>query len=106
MGYRPSSGRLRPPIWPTGTRVRRVSDPGTFVKHLSYSDIARLLGTGLISTGLALIVFVIVTITWGDPISALSEQGAQGSLKKEFAVLDPGSAQLGTSKRVDPRLTK
>jgi sortase A len=52
--------------------------------RLSYPDIARIFGTGLISTGAGLLIFVFVTIVWGDPFTRISEASAQRELQQQF----------------------
>jgi sortase A len=71
---------------------------------LSYSDVARICGTGLISTGVGLLLFVVITVVWGDPFTRISEGRAQDKLAREYVNL-VGDAPLTTS-RLDPRLTR
>lgn len=75
--------------------------------QLSYSDIARIVGTGLISTGVGLLLFVLVTVTWGDPFTALSERGRQGELERQYAArFDTDARALRAETSLDPRLTR
>ena len=73
-------------------------------QHLSYSDLARIFGIGLISTGIGLLLFVMITVVWGDPFTRVSEQRAQKKLAADFGNL-VGNAPLTTS-RLDSRLTR
>lgn len=73
--------------------------------RLTHADVARLSGTGLISTGLGLLIFVLITITWGDPFTGLQESGAQDNLGRQYAGLQQGSS-LASAGSVDPRLTR
>ncbi|MCW2924799.1 MAG: sortase family protein, partial [Thermoleophilia bacterium] len=73
--------------------------------RLTYPDIARIFGTGLIATGLGLLMFVVITITWGDPFTRLSEQAAQEKLTKQIAADLPTGAALQTATSLDPALT-
>lgn len=72
---------------------------------LTYPDIARIFGTGLISTGFGLLVFVLVTITWGDPFTRLAERSEQKKLSRQFAALAPDTENLNDA-RLDPALTR
>lgn len=74
--------------------------------RLSYPDLARIVGTGLISTGLGLLLFVFITIAWGDPFTRFTERQAQQRLQKEFSASfgADDSAFLGV--KLDPRLTR
>ncbi|MCW2928114.1 MAG: sortase family protein [Thermoleophilia bacterium] len=74
------------------------------MNRLTYPDIARILGTGLISTGLGLLMFVVVTIAWGDPFTRLSAQGEQQKLARQFAGVAPVSGDL-TDAKLDYELT-
>lgn len=74
---------------------------------LTYPDIARLLGTSLISTGIGLLFFVIITVVWGDPFTGIANAGDQQTLSKQLAVeiaQDPGA--LMAQATLDPRLTR
>ena len=73
--------------------------------QLTYPDIARIAGTGLISTGLGLLLFVLITITWGDPFTRLSEASEQRALTKELSSAIPPSSQL-VDAGLDPLLTQ
>jgi sortase A len=73
--------------------------------RLTYPDIARIFGTGLISTGLGLLLFVLVTIFWGDPFTRLSESGEQDKLERAFAEFAPAQDELRTA-ALDPELTR
>lgn len=75
--------------------------------RLTYPDIARIFGTGLISTGVGLLLFVVVTIAWGDPFTRIAEAGEQKELAKEYATLtesDPSG--LRDDPKLDPELTR
>jgi sortase A len=71
--------------------------------RLTYPDIARIFGTGLISTGVGLLLFVMVTVVWGDPFTSWSEGGAQDKLAREFASSAPDSLENAS---LDPELTR
>jgi sortase A len=71
-------------------------------QRLSYPDLARIFGTGLISTGVGLLLFVAITIVWGDPFTRLSEQSAQKELAQSFDAVTSGPLRAS---RLDPRLT-
>lgn len=73
--------------------------------RLTYPDIARILGTGLISTGVGLLMFVLITILWGDPFTRLSAQGAQQTLERQFASFAPTETKL-TNAGLEPELTR
>ncbi len=73
--------------------------------RLTYPDIARIFGTGLIATGVGLLMFVAVTVVWGDPFTRLSESGDQKVLAREFASAEPESGLVDTAD-LDPLLTK
>ncbi|MCW2960225.1 MAG: sortase family protein [Thermoleophilia bacterium] len=73
--------------------------------RLTYPDIARIFGTGLISTGLGLLLFVLVTVFWGDPFTRLSENSAQDKLERAFAEYAPAADELRAA-AVDPELTR
>lgn len=72
--------------------------------RFSYPDIARIAGTGLISTGVGLLLFVVITMTWGDPFTRFSEAQAQADLAHEFTPLRSGTLQ--TARAVNPDLTR
>lgn len=72
---------------------------------LTYPDLARILGTALISTGLGLLLFVTITVTWGDPFTRISERGAQRALDSEFELVAPEASDL-SSASLDPALTQ
>jgi sortase A len=76
-------------------------------EHLTYPDVARIIGTGLISTGIGLLAFVVITVVWGDPFTHWSEARAQrelaGQLGTTFAVDEQALRALPT---LDPRLTR
>jgi sortase A len=76
--------------------------------RLTYPDIARLSGTTLISTGIGLLLFVFITITWGDPITGWQNMGQQDHLKSELhnEVDVPGEYTASTTSSLDPRLTR
>lgn len=74
---------------------------------LTYPDVARLLGTTLISTGIGLLLFVAITVVWGDPFTSIANAGDQKTLQKQLAVeisQDPGALQPQST--LDPRLTR
>jgi sortase A len=73
--------------------------------RLTYPDIARIFGTALISTGAGLLLFVFVTVVWGDPFTRLSEQGAQKALAQQFDAVAPTGGTLADA-GLDPELTK
>lgn len=74
--------------------------------RLAYPDVARLVGTGLISAGIGLLLFVVITLVWGDPFTYFSEQGAQRGLAHQFsATAGNGPTAPSTTHALDPRLT-
>ncbi|MCW2950113.1 MAG: sortase family protein, partial [Thermoleophilia bacterium] len=73
--------------------------------RLTYPDIARIFGTGLIATGTGLLLFVMITILWGDPFTRLTENGAQQSLTRQFATYTEHAGAY-TSATLDPELTR
>lgn len=73
--------------------------------RLTYPDIARIFGTGLIATGVGLLLFVLVTITWGDPFTRLAAAGEQDLLAAQFADSAPDTAGLSAA-GLDPELTR
>lgn len=89
-----------------------ASHPVASVKQrrLAYTDIVRLVGTTLISMGAGLLVFVVMTIGWGDPFSRLSESRTQDTLERAYSKAsgDFGSdAQaLNPEATLDPRRTR
>jgi sortase A len=76
------------------------------MNRLTYPDIARIFGTGLIATGVGLLLFVAVTIVWGDPFTRLSEQGDQKQLARAFAAATPDDSGLVDDPQMDPALTR
>ncbi|MBC7462234.1 MAG: class E sortase [Thermoleophilia bacterium] len=75
--------------------------------RLTYPDIARIFGTGLIATGTGLLVFVLVTILWGDPFTRLTENSAQQDLKRQYATFTENtSGPLTNDPTLDPELTR
>lgn len=75
--------------------------------RLTYPDIARIFGTGLIATGTGLLVFVLVTIFWGDPFTRLSENGAQQTLERQYATYtESAPSTLTNDPTLDPELTR
>lgn len=72
---------------------------------LTYPDLARLLGTALIATGVGLLVFVTITVTWGDPVTALATEAKQDKLEREFAMVAPDESDLADA-TLDPALTR
>lgn len=73
--------------------------------RLTYPDIARIFGTGLIATGVGLLVFVMITVVWGDPFTRLSASGEQQTLARQFAAAAPGEGELTDDPTLDPELT-
>lgn len=79
------------------------------MKHqrLTYPDVARIVGTGLISTGLGLLFFVFVTVAWGDPFTRISEHGAQEQLARQFSArFDADTTALEQNVLLDSRTTR
>jgi sortase A len=75
--------------------------------RLTYPDIARILGTGLISTGVGLLLFVMITVFWGDPFTHFSEARAQNALEKQLsASLSVDESALQTQSTLDPMVTR
>ena len=75
--------------------------------RLAYPDIARIFGTGLISTGAGLLLFVFVTIAWGDPFTRITEARAQDKLEQQFeSRLDADPASLEAPSSLSPRATQ
>jgi len=74
--------------------------------RLTYPDIARIFGTGLISTGVGLLLFVLVTIVWGDPFTRLSADGEQQKLASEFEASSPEGLEDSRAALIDPELTR
>ncbi len=75
--------------------------------RLAYPDVARLVGTGLISTGVGLLIFVFITLVWGDPFTYFSERGAQQGLAEQFRTTTAGDGVVAATPThsLDPRLT-
>lgn len=73
--------------------------------RLTYPDIARIFGTGLIATGVGLLLFVGITVVWGDPFTRLSASGEQDTLARQFAAAAPAQDEL-TDASLDPALTR
>jgi sortase A len=71
--------------------------------RLTYPDIARIIGTTLISTGVGLLMFVAITIVWGDPFTKFSAQGEQDKLARQFA---SSEQENFTDAGLDPELTR
>ena len=78
------------------------------MQRLSYTDIARILGTGLISAGLGLLGFVAITVVWGDPFTRFQEAAAQDTLEQELVASFDTAAGAGDPRAValDPDLTR
>jgi sortase A len=76
------------------------------MNRLTYPDIARIFGTGLIATGVGLLMFVAVTVVWGDPFTRLSESGDQKQLARAFAAATPDGSGLVDDPDLDPALTR
>lgn len=76
--------------------------------RLTYPDIARISGTGLVSTGLGLLCFVLVTVVWGDPFTRIGEASAQGRLDRQLAQEFTAGPQDGALRTLslDPDLTR
>jgi len=74
--------------------------------RLTYPDIARIFGTGLIATGMGLLLFVGITVVWGDPFTRLSASGDQKTLERAFASAAPDAATLVDDPQLDPDLTR
>lgn len=76
--------------------------------RLTYPDIVRVFGTGLIATGVGLLLFVAITIAWGDPFTRLAERGEQQELARELATLSESSSSgtLRSDPTLDPELTR
>ena len=76
-------------------------------QRLAYPDVARLIGTGLISTGVGLLLFVFVTVAWGDPFTYLSEQRAQDRISQQIGgSVGRGQLRAGSERSaLNPRLT-
>ena len=87
---------------PFGASTTHVIDMD---RRLTYPDIARIFGTGLIATGVGLLLFVVITIGWGDPFTKLSEQGAQEKLAQALDAGLPDADDLRAAE-VDPVLTR
>ncbi len=75
-------------------------------RSLTYPDIARIFGTTLIATGAGLLLFVLVTVTWGDPFTRLTASSDQKQLARQFAASVPNTADLRTDATLDPALTR
>jgi sortase A len=76
------------------------------MNRLTYPDIARIFGTGLIATGVGLLLFVAVTVVWGDPFTRLSESGDQKQLERAFAAATTDDEALVETADLDPLLTR
>ena len=76
------------------------------MERLTYPDIARIFGTGLIATGVGLLMFVLVTVVWGDPFTRLSASGEQEVLARQFAAAAPDTSKLTNDPLLDPALTR
>jgi sortase A len=74
--------------------------------RLTYPDIARIFGTGLIATGVGLLMFVGITVFWGDPFTRLSASGEQQTLARQFASTAPETEDLTNDPTLDPALTR
>lgn len=74
--------------------------------RLTYPDIARIFGTGLIATGVGLLLFVAITVAWGDPFTRLSESGDQDKLERAFAAATDDGEGLVETADLDPLLTR
>lgn len=76
------------------------------MNRLTYPDIARIFGTGLISTGVGLLLFVLVTVVWGDPFTSIAERGEQQQLSRQLATFSEQAGTLRTDATLDPALTR
>lgn len=73
--------------------------------RLTYPDIARIFGTGLIATGAGLLLFVVITVSWGDPFTRLAEQAGQEKLSRSIDAALPPAGDLQAAS-LDPALTQ
>lgn len=69
------------------------------------SETIRVLGTGLISLGLGLLLFVFTTLGWGDPFTRLLADRNQDTLATQLGA-DFGVDADAAALRPDPRLTR
>ena len=76
------------------------------MNRLTSPVIARIFGTGLIATGVGLLLFVAVTVVWGDPFTRLSESGDQKQLERAFAAATTDDEALVETADLDPLLTR
>lgn len=74
--------------------------------RLAYPDIARIFGTGLISTGAGLLVFVFVTVVWGDPFTRVTEAREQRQLEQQFSSRFNTDPKALSAQRLDARETR
>ncbi|MBC7644504.1 MAG: class E sortase [Thermoleophilia bacterium] len=73
----------------------------------TYPDVIRLLGTGLSTTGIGLLVFVIVTMMWGEPLTGVANARDQIDLGKQLAgEARQYPAQLHDADSLDPVVTR
>lgn len=82
-----------------------AASPTCHMDRLTYPDIARIFGTTLISTGVGLLLFVLITIVWGDPFTKWSAEGEQDRLARQFASFEQDSFRDAGSD-LDPDLTR
>lgn len=78
-------------------------------QKLSYPDAIRIVGTGLISTGVGLLVFVGITITWGDPFTHAAEAREQSALAQQFKASKTEFSESSEGLQpatLDPRVTR
>jgi sortase A len=73
--------------------------------RLTYPDIARIFGTGLISTGIGLLAFVAITVVWGDPFTRATASAQQEKLGRTLDAGLPPATSLGDA-GLDPLLTR
>jgi sortase A len=82
-----------------------LATPSIHMDRLTYPDIARIFGTTLISTGVGLLLFVLITIVWGDPFTKWSADGEQDKLARQFASFEQDTFR-DTGSDLDPELTR
>lgn len=80
--------------------------PPSIMNRLTYPDIARIFGTGLISTGVGLLAFVLITVVWGDPFTSIAEKGEQQQLSRQLATFTEQGSDLRGEATLDPELTR
>ncbi len=77
-------------------------------RSLTHTDMVRVFGTALVSTGVGLLIFVAWTVLWGDPFTRVQEARAQGRLEKALNQRDAqfATGQLSSQESPDPRITR